>query len=128
MNDTPVSRILTLVFTDLADSMALKTKPGDQRVGGLITRHRALFGALATAAAGRIMDWVGDGCFVTFDTPSAAVTFALHLQEAHGEPKDLPGVRTWVQMGELGERTVIEGGMTHPQFEDLAVDLTARIR
>ena len=34
------SRILTLVFTDLADSTALKTQRGDQAVGELITRHR----------------------------------------------------------------------------------------
>ena len=35
MNDSSgTSRILTLVFTDLADSTALKTRRGDQAVGG----------------------------------------------------------------------------------------------
>ena len=34
------SRVLTLVFTDLADSTALKTERGDQAVGDLIARHR----------------------------------------------------------------------------------------
>ena len=34
------SRVLTLVFTDLADSTALKTERGDQAVGELILRHR----------------------------------------------------------------------------------------
>jgi hypothetical protein len=34
MTDAPgISRILTLVFTDLADSTALKTPRGDQAVG-----------------------------------------------------------------------------------------------
>ncbi len=34
------SRVLTLVFTDLADSTALKMARGDQPVDALITRHR----------------------------------------------------------------------------------------
>lgn len=34
------SRVLTLVFTDLADSTALKTQRGDVAVGDLISRHR----------------------------------------------------------------------------------------
>lgn len=86
------SRILTLVFTDLADSTALKTQHGDQRVGELIARHRALVSTLASASAGRVIDWAGDGRFLTFETPSAAVTFALRLQQAHSEERDLPGV------------------------------------
>jgi hypothetical protein len=36
-----ISRILMLVFTDLADSTGLKTRRGDQAVGELIARHRA---------------------------------------------------------------------------------------
>lgn len=87
------SRILTLVFTDLADSTALKTRRGDQAVGELITRHRAHVQRLAAESGGRIIDWAGDGCFLTCETPSAAVLFALRLQQAHGDEPDLPGVR-----------------------------------
>ena len=79
-----ISRILTLVFTDLADSTALKTQRGDQAVGELIARHRAHVRRLAAESGGRIIDWAGDGCFLTFETPSAAVLFALRLQQAHG--------------------------------------------
>ena len=71
------SRILTLVFTDLADSTALKTRRGDQAVGELITRHRAHVRWLAAESGGRIIDWAGDGCFLAFETPSAAVLFAF---------------------------------------------------
>jgi class 3 adenylate cyclase len=35
------SRILTLVFTDLADSTALKLKHGDQAAAELMERHDA---------------------------------------------------------------------------------------
>lgn len=122
-----VSRILTLVFTDLADSTALKTQRGDQAVGELIARHRAHIRRLAGETGGRIIDWAGDGCFLTFEAPSAAVLFALRLQRAHGEEPDLPGVRTGIHMGEVSERPGPDGDMTHPRVEGLAVDLAARI-
>ncbi len=121
------SRILTLVFTDLADSTALKTQRGDQSVGELITRHRAHVLRLAAESGGRIIDWAGDGCFLTFDTPSAAVSFALQLQQAHADEPDLPGVRTGIHLGEVSERPGPEGDAAHPRVEGLAVDLAARI-
>ena len=127
MSDVSTSRILTLVFTDLADSTALKTRLGDQRVGELITRHRVLVSTLAAAAGGRVIDWAGDGCFLTFETPSAAVTFALRLQQTHGEQPDLPGVRTGIHMGEVSEGRNPDGDVAHPRVEGLVVDLTARI-
>ena len=34
------ARVLTLVFTDLVDSTALKTERGDDAVDALVTRHR----------------------------------------------------------------------------------------
>ena len=81
MTDAAVtSRILTLVFTDLADSTALKTQRGDQAVGELIARHRAHVRGLAAESGGRVIEWAGDGCFLVFETPSAAVLFALRLQ------------------------------------------------
>lgn len=121
------SRILTLVFTDLADSTALKMQQGDQRVGELIARHRAHVAELASASAGRVIDWAGDGCFLTFETPSAAVAFALRLQQAHSEERDLPGVRTGIHMGEVSERSGPGGAGAPPRVEGLAVDLAARI-
>ena len=84
------SRILTLVFTDLADSTALKTRSGDQAVGELIARHREHVRRLAAESVGRVIDWAGDGCFLTFETPSSAVSFALRLQQAHVVERDLP--------------------------------------
>jgi TolB-like protein/class 3 adenylate cyclase/Flp pilus assembly protein TadD len=122
-----ISRILTLVFTDLADSTALKTQRGDQAVGALITRHRAHVRRLSADSGGRIIDWAGDGCFLTFETPSAAVLFALRLQQVHRDEPDLPGVRTGIHMGEVSERPGPDGDAAHPRVEGLAVDLAARI-
>jgi TolB-like protein/class 3 adenylate cyclase len=121
------SRILTLVFTDLVDSTALKRQQGDQPVGELVDRHRALVAGLASESGGRIIDWAGDGCFLTFDAPSTAVAFALRLQQAQHRDSELPDVRTGIHMGEVSERTGPEGDPGHPRIEGLAVDLAARI-
>jgi eukaryotic-like serine/threonine-protein kinase len=121
------SRILTLVFTDLADSTALKTRRGDQAVGELITRHRTQVQRLAVESGGRIIDWADDGCFLTCETPSAAVLFALRLQQVHGDEPDLPGVRIGLHLGEVSERPGPDGDGAHPRVEGLAVDLAARI-
>lgn len=120
------SRTLTLVFTDLVSSTALKNARGDHAAGELVDRHRELVRKLAQDLGGRIVDWSGDGCFLTFDTPSAAVGFALGLQQAHGDERDLPRVRVGIHIGEVSE----QADPTHvgrPDVEGLAVDLAARI-
>ena len=122
-NDS-LSRVLTLVFTDLADSTALKTERGDQASGDLISRHREHVTQLAERCDGRIIDWAGDGCFLTFETSSGAVTFALRLQQIHHYESDLPGVRVGMHMGEVTEKS---GPGDAPRIEGLAVDLSARV-
>jgi len=82
---------------------------------------------LATQMHGRVVDWAGDGCFLTFETPSAAVAFALRLQQAHAADRDLPGVRIGIHMGEVSERPGPDGDAAHSRVEGLAVDLAARI-
>jgi TolB-like protein/class 3 adenylate cyclase len=117
------SRVLTLVFTDLADSTALKTARGDVAVGELIGRHREHVTRLAGECAGRIIDWAGDGCFLTFETSSAAVIFGLKLQETHHWETNLPRVRIGIHVGEVTEKP-FNGSV---RIEGLIVDLTARI-
>ena len=124
-NDT--SKVLTLVFTDLVGSTGLKAEHGDHAVGELIARHRELVVRLAEESAGRIIDWAGDGCFLTFETSSAGVMFALRLQQAHAEDPKLPGVRVGLHMGEITEKIGPAGPGGPPLIEGLAVDLASRI-
>ena len=119
------ARLLTLVFTDLADSTALKSRLGDHRVSSLIARHRALVERLTSKHDGRIIDWAGDGCFLTFETSSGAVLFAMELQQAHSADADLPKIRIGVHIGEVTETEATGGGT--PRVEGLAVDLAARV-
>ena len=114
------SRVLSLVFTDLAGSTALKASRGDEAGSALIARHREHLAELARATGGRIVDFAGDGCFLVFETPSAAALFALRLQQLHVAEPELPQVRVGIHMGEVSER---DG-----RVEGLAVDLAARIQ
>ena len=120
------SRILTLVFTDLVGSTALKSKHGDQVAGALVERHREIVRAHAAASGGRVIDWAGDGCFLTFASASTALHFALSVQLAHAEQNDLPSVRIGIHMGEVTEHPFSHGS-AQPHVEGLAVDLAARI-
>jgi WD40 repeat protein/class 3 adenylate cyclase/tRNA A-37 threonylcarbamoyl transferase component Bud32 len=119
------ARTLSLVFTDLVGSTALKTEKGDRVAGELIARHRAHVERLASDSGGRIVDWAGDGCFLTFEVSSAAVLFSLRLQQAHAADAALPRVRAGVHMGEVTEKA--GGNGVAPRVEGLAVDLASRV-
>jgi TolB-like protein/class 3 adenylate cyclase len=114
------TRLLSLVFTDLAGSTALKAERGDAAGSALVGRHRQHVGHLATELQGRVVDFAGDGAFLAFEAPSAAVLFALRLQALHAAEPALPAVRIGVHLGEVGER---EG-----RVEGIAVDLASRVQ
>ncbi len=118
------SRLLTLVFTDIVDSTALKAKHGDFRAGDLLERDRDHVNRLAEQHGGRVIDWAGDGCFLTFETSSEAVLFAVDLQKEHLSDPELPPIRIGIHMGEVTERTRADGTI---RVEGLTVDLTARL-
>lgn len=120
------AKVLTLVFTDLVESTALKREHGDDAAAELIARHREIVTRLAEDHGGDVVDWAGDGCFLTFPTPSAGVHFALDLQAAHRQQPDLPKLRIGVHMGEVSESR--DSGQGARRVEGLAVDLASRIQ
>lgn len=125
MAEGMTSRVLTLVFSDVVDSTALKAEKGDDAAAAILARHRSLVQSLARESKGRVIDWAGDGCFLTFETPSAGVRFALMLQQAHnGAGEDLPKIRVGVHMGEVNEHSGPDG---ETRVEGLAVDIASRI-
>lgn len=89
MSEVPSqSRLLTLVFTDLVGSVELKGRLGDQAAVERIARHHQHLRGLVEGCGGREIDCAGDGFFLTFETPSTAVDFALRLQLLHhAEPR-----------------------------------------
>ena len=127
---TAVSRVLTLVFTDLAGSLALKRKLGDAGAGEVIRRHFGLLRARAAETGGREVFEAGDGLFLTFETPTAAVEFALKVQSDHAADPSLPKLRIGAHLGEITERHPPPGvgPAGPPQVEGLASDLAAAIQ
>ena len=123
----PRASLLCLVFTDLVDSTALKSRLGDVATGELMAAYHRDVLRLAKQGSGREIDSAGDGFFLTFDAPTAAVRFALRLQRLHAERTELPDVRVGLHLGEVTERPAPEGSSKPTLVEGLAVDLAARI-
>jgi len=121
-------RVLTLVFTDLVNSLALKRRLGDAAAGHLMARHWSLVRTILFETGGREISGIGDGFFLTFETPTAAVEFALYLQKAHAEAPELPPLRIGIHMGEVTERENPPSAAERIQIEGLAVDLCSRIQ
>lgn len=122
------SRLLTLVFTDLVDSVGLKSRLGDTEAGRLIDAHHRVVKTLVDETGGRKVFVAGDGCFVTFETPSAAVEFALLLQDHHRKKTSLPNVRIGIHMGEVTERLYPADALRQVDVEGLAVDIASRFQ
>lgn len=128
MSDDPSrSSLLCLVFTDLVDSTALKTRLGDAAVGELMANYHRGVLALADRCGGREIDSAGDGFFLAFEASSGAANFALRLQLLHRDRKELPAVRVGLHVGEVTERPAPPGSSKPVLIEGLAVDLAARI-
>ena len=127
---TPTSRLMVLVFTDIVRSVDLKHKHGDSAAATLITRHDNIFKQLIKSFVGAhtIKD-TGDGFLAEFPTTSDAVRFALKFQHAvASEPwGDVPvKVRIGVHLGEVSELDR-EERTGRSKLSGLAVDLTARV-
>jgi len=75
------TELVTLVFTDIVGSTALKQQLGDKAGAALIQQHHALvrevFQPLADAQE---ISTAGDSFLIRFAKPSDAVKFALLLQ------------------------------------------------
>lgn len=73
--------LLTLLFTDIASSTALKQQLGDRVGAALIQQHHALVRQLLVSCPGaEEIETAGDSFLVSFPKPSDAVRFALVLQ------------------------------------------------
>lgn len=116
------SLAVTMVFTDLQGSTSLKEQIGDDRASHLIDRHCELVWRICGVEQGRVVNNPGDGFFLTFAKPSQAVRFALKIQHAHSEDKELPGVRIGIHHGEVNVSDGLGG------YLGIEVDTAARVQ
>lgn len=122
--------MMVLVFTDIIQSVNLKTKHGDSAAAALIARHDAIFKRLIKNFVGAMtIKDTGDGFLAEFPTASDAVRFALRFQHAIATEDwgAIPlKVRIGVHLGEVSELDREERtGLS--KLSGLAVDLTARV-
>lgn len=85
------------LFTDIVESTNLAEVLGDEAWGHLVRWHNSTLASIVAAHDGDVVRTTGDGFFVTFDTPGAAIECAVAIQRAlekhRREHGFAPGVR-----------------------------------
>ncbi|MFN8146464.1 MAG: tetratricopeptide repeat protein [Candidatus Nanopelagicales bacterium] len=100
-DDLPSGRV-ALVFTDIEGSTVLLHSLGADGYADLLARHHALCRTAWDAHGGVVVDTAGDGFFVAFPDPVAAVAAADAAQTSLGEA-GIP-VRMGVHLGDVEVR------------------------
>ena len=116
------SGVVTFLFSDIEGSTRLFQRMGERYVE-LLEDHRRLLESAFSANGGHVVDTSGDGLFVVFADPRAALDAALTAQLAistHGWPR---GTQVRVRMGIHSGEATPEGGT----YVALAVHQAARI-
>ena len=71
-----------ILFTDMVDSTALRSRLGDDRADLLRTHHDALLAGIVEAHGGAVTRFTGDGIKAAFGSASDAVGAAVAIQRA----------------------------------------------
>ena len=71
-----------ILFTDMVEPTALRTRLGDDRADLLRSHHDALLTSAIEANHGAVTRWTGDGVKAAFSTASDAVVAAVAIQRA----------------------------------------------
>lgn len=104
--------IVTFVFSDIEHSTRLAQRLRED-YPELLERHRAVIRAAITQHQGREIDTAGDGFFMTFTDPCAAVLAAADIQRAFHSQDWAKAVELKVRMGlHTGEALPTADGYT----------------
>ena len=102
-----------ILFTDMVDSTALRTRIGDDRADLLRSHHDALLASVVDAHRGTVTRFTGDGVKAAFPTASDAVGAAIAIQRAVVDYgiSDVAVSAFQVRVGlAVGEVTIDDGG------------------
>jgi class 3 adenylate cyclase/tRNA A-37 threonylcarbamoyl transferase component Bud32/dipeptidyl aminopeptidase/acylaminoacyl peptidase len=131
--DSPVqparhqSGLITIVFTDLVGSTALKQQVGDRTAASLIQQHHALVRELLKGfQGGEEIETAGDSFLIVFSRPSDAAHFGLLLQARLRSLKPKLEDRIGIHVGEVVIRE--QDGSVNPKgLTGIQVDTCARV-
>jgi WD40 repeat protein/class 3 adenylate cyclase len=123
--------LVTLVFTDIVGSTALKERLGDQAGAGLIEQHHALVRqVLKEFAEAAEISTAGDSFLILFTKPSDAVKFALGFMaklRTFNQGRAVPlQDRVGIHLGEVVIAEA-EGGAKTKDLHGVQVDVCARV-
>ncbi len=82
MESTQAHAELTLLFTDIKDTVQFFGKLGDDRARELTRQHDRILCDCLETAGGRLVERVGDSIFGSFPDSTAAVRAAISMQES----------------------------------------------
>ncbi len=114
---------LDLLMTDIVSSAALVEAIGDEAWADLVRWHDRTVRATGDCYGARIAGRPGDGFFLVFGTPSAAVDCAVAIQRVLADHRRLHGFAPGVRIG-LHHAPVADVGGS---YTGLGVHLAARI-
>lgn len=91
--------IKTFMFTDIVSSTQLVEAIGDEAWGVLLGWHDEMLRSLVAAHGGEVIDTAGDGFFVGFDSPEAALACAVAVQRRLAEHRKTSGFAPQLRIG-----------------------------
>jgi class 3 adenylate cyclase len=120
----PARRVVkTFMFTDIVGSTNLVEALGDEAWENLLRWHDQMLRSMFVAHQGEEVVATGDGFFVGFDTPDAAVACAVAIQRGLAEHRQQHGFAPQVRIGLHASDATQVGG----NFRGKGVHEAARI-
>jgi class 3 adenylate cyclase len=111
------------MFTDIVQSTNLAEVLGDEAWGHLVRWHNSKLASLVAVHGGEVVRTTGDGFFVTFDGPGAAIDCAVAIQRALEEHRREHGFSPRVRIGLHHANATKEGS----DWSGMGVHAAARI-
>ncbi len=120
-----------MVFTDLVDSTALRSRLGESQAEALDQQHRATVReTLRAGSEGQEVSTAGDGFLLAFNQPSEAVRFALDVQARMRSVSAEAGTSLLMRIGIHWGEVTVDIAPESDRIVDLTglqVDLASRV-
>jgi len=113
----------TFMFTDIVGSTALAEAIGDEAWERVLAWHDDSIRRLVARHGGQLVNSTGDGFFLAFDTPQAAIACAMAIQRALAEHRRSSGYAPPVRIGLHTAEATQRGA----DFSGMGVHVAARV-
>ncbi len=122
---TPARRWVSVMFTDIADSVTHAETLGDDEWSKVISRYRSLVRAAFAARGGEEVGTQGDGFLGRFPSPAEAVLCGVDIQREMGDVQDHSELDLRVRIGIHAGEAVEDDGDLIGRVVNLAARVTS---